>query len=78
MPGLQRVQSPEQSEPLPEVTKEEGDVPLSVVQGRDPEEMPDVEDMQEEPVPPPLRSSTERSEPPPVPQGKSITVLIGR
>lgn len=78
MPGLQRVQSPEQSEPLPEVTKEEGDVPLSVVQGRDPEEMPDVEDMQEEPVPPPLRRSTERSEPPPVPQGKSITVLIGR
>jgi len=75
MPGLQNVRSPEQSGIQPEVTKEEESVPQSIVRGRDPEEMPDVEDMQEEPLPPPPRRSTERSGLPPVPQGKEITVV---
>lgn len=76
--GLQRFRSPEQSEPPQGVPKEEGDVPLSAVQGRDPDEMLDVEDVQEDSVPPPLRRSTERRGLSPVPQGKSITILIVR
>lgn len=71
MPGLQKTRSPDQSETQPEVIKEEEDVPRSAVRGRDPEEMPDVEDMKEEPIFPPSRRSTERSGPPPMPQGKS-------
>lgn len=68
MPGMQRVRSPEQENTLLEVSKEEDDIPRSIVQGREPDEMPDVEDLGEHPVLPP-RSATERSEPPPVPQG---------
>jgi hypothetical protein len=75
MPGLSKVRSPEQSETRPEITKEEGDVPRSIVQRQDPEAMYDIEDMQDEPMPLPLRSSTERSAPPPVPQGKSVAYL---
>ena len=75
MPGLQKVRSPERSEEQLEVGKETEDVPKSVIQQRDAEETPDIEDIQEEPVPPPRRS-TERSAAPPMPQGSSPTVLI--
>lgn len=69
MPGLQKVRSPEQQGAQPEVTKEDPYEPKPVIQGRDPEDMPDVEDMVEEPIPTPRRS-VERPAPPPVPQGK--------
>jgi len=68
MPGLQRVRSPEEHNYPHEVSKEVEDAPKSLAQGRDPEEMPDVEDMKGEPIPSPRRS-TERAAPPPVPQG---------
>ena len=67
--GLHKVRSPEENDSQPEVGKEEVGLPKSLVQGRDPADMPDVEDMKEEPVLLPRRS-TERSAPPPIPQGK--------
>lgn len=68
MPGLEKVRSPEQQDIQPEVTKEEAEQPKSVIQGREPEDMPDLEDMKEEPIPTPRRS-VERPAPPPLPQG---------
>lgn len=68
MPGLQKVRSPEQHGAQSEATKEEAGEAKSVVQRRDFEDMPDVEDM-EEPIPTPRRS-VDRLAPPPVPQGK--------
>ena len=68
MPGMQRVRSPEQEDTPVEVGKEDEDVPKSIVQGREPDDMPDVEDLKEDPILPP-RSSVERGVPPPVPQG---------
>lgn len=69
MPGLQKVRSPEQHGAQPEVTKEEAEEPKTVIQARESEDMPDVEDMKEEPIPTPRRS-VERPAPPSVPQGK--------
>ena len=77
MPGLSKVRSPEQSEAPLEVSKEAADTPKSLVQGRDPEEMPDVEDLKEEPIPP-TRRSTERSAAPPIPQGNRLCVSDDR
>ena len=71
MPGLQKVRSPEQYSTQPEVTREEEYGPKSVIQGREPENMPDVEDVVEEPIPTPRRS-VERPAPPPLPQGKLL------
>ncbi|KAK4691090.1 myosin tail region-interacting protein MTI1, partial [Lecanoromycetidae sp. Uapishka_2] len=71
MPGLHKIQNPELNASPIEVSKEEEDVPRSVIQGREPEEMPDVEDMKEEPIPP-LRRSTERAAPPPIPQDRPV------
>ena len=68
LPGLHKVRSPEENDAQSEVGKEEIGSPRSLVQGRDPAEMPDIEDMKEEPVLP-SRKSTERSAPPPIPQG---------
>ena len=50
LPGMQRVQSPEEEQMPVEVTKEKEAVRTSIVQGRQPEEMPDVEDIKEEPI----------------------------
>ena len=74
MPGLRKVRSPEQDNDHPEVGTEEADIPKSIVQRRDPENMPDVEDVKEEPVEN-SRRSTEQSAPPPVPQGIDQTVF---
>ena len=72
IPGLQKVRSPEENEVEPEVDKEAADVPKPIGQGRDPEEVPDVEDLNEEPVHP-TRRSTERAAPlAPPPQGKLL------
>ena len=70
MPGLQRVRSPEQEVYPVEAAKDEADSPRSILKGRDQSEVPDVEDLPEEPFPP-SRRSTERALPPPVPQGKT-------
>ena len=76
VPGLQKVQSLEENSVQPEVTPEEGYEPLSVIQAREPEQMPDVEDVVEEPLPAPRRS-VERPVPPTLPQGKlSCTNLL--
>ena len=71
MPGLQKVRSPEQQSAQPEVTTEDVYEPKPLIQGREPEDMPDVEDIVEEPFPLPRRS-VERPAPPPVPQGKFL------
>ena len=63
LPGLQRVQSPEQESIPQEVSKEEVTTPTSITQGRQPEEMPDFEDLKEETIPI-SRRSEERSVPP--------------
>ena len=68
MPGLQKVRSPEQNDSEPDFEKEDPDVIGSVVHGSDPKHMPDVEDIEEKVIPMPRRS-TERTAPPPIPQG---------
>ena len=76
MPGMAKVRS-QGTEPNPqnepEVEKEDADPqPPSSIQTREPEDMPDVEDLAEKPVP--SRKSTERSAPPPPPsQGKALS-----
>ena len=75
MPGMQRVRSPEQEEPPVEVSKEEESIHKSIVQGHEPDEMLDVEDVEEEPVLPP-RMSTERGVPLPAPQGGYSSKII--
>lgn len=62
MPGLQKVLSPEQNNSPVEVSKEELAGPKSIVQGREPQDMPDVEDMEEEITVQP-RKSLERPDP---------------
>ena len=68
MPGMQKVRSPEQDLAEIEIDKEGEHEPRSIVQNQDPEDIPDVEDIQEEPVPP-SRKSTDRPAPPPISQG---------
>ncbi|KAL8775250.1 MAG: hypothetical protein Q9209_000256 [Squamulea sp. 1 TL-2023] len=67
MPGLTKVLSPEQGTTLSaEVSKEdEDDVPQSIARGRGPMDMPDLEDLKEEPSIP-SRRSTDRPLPPPI------------
>lgn len=74
MPGLHKVRGLEQNDSQLEVGKEEADLPRAIAQGRDPADMPDLEDLKEELVPP-SRRSTERSAPPPVPQGKLSRIV---
>lgn len=69
MPSHQKARSPEQYGAQPEATREEAGESKSVIQGREPEDMPDVEAMKEEPIPT-RRRSIERPTPPPIPQGK--------
>lgn len=71
IPGLHRVKSPTQEIDPVEAAKDEAESPQSIVRSRDPGEVPDVEDLLEEPIPPSQRS-TERAVPPPVPQGKQF------
>ena len=73
MPGLQKIRGPEQQETSPEVSKEEEFVPKSIAPRHNSEAMPDIEDVQEEPMPPPRRS-TERTAPAPLPQGKRLRI----
>ena len=68
MSGLQKVRSPEQVSSQIEIDKENEQGHKNLVHGRDPEDMPDIEDIQKEPVPPPRRS-TDRAAPPLIPQG---------
>ena len=74
MPGLQKVRSLEENSIQPEVTQEELYEPKSIIQAREPEDMPDMEDVVEEPITTPRRS-VERAVPPPVPQGKPLCTI---
>ena len=69
LPGMTGVRSPEPENERLEVSKEEEPEVRSITQGRVPEEMPDVEDLTEEPLPM-SRKLEERGAPPHVPQGK--------
>lgn len=69
LPGMTSVLSPEPDTEHLEVSKEEEPEPRSITRGREPEEMPEVEDLTEEPVPM-SRKSEERGAPPCVSQGK--------
>ncbi|KAL8674842.1 MAG: hypothetical protein Q9168_000823 [Polycauliona sp. 1 TL-2023] len=73
MAGLTKVRSPEQDSMSPaQVFKEEGEgVPTSITQGRAPNDMPDVEDLKEEPVIP-SRLSTDRQLPPSKPYERPV------
>lgn len=71
MPGMQRAQSPDEDTSQVEVHKEQSEPPSSIVQGRGPDDMPDVEDIDEQPRVP-QRMSLERPAPPPVPQGQIL------
>ena len=62
MPGMAQSIRPKQAEAEAEVEQDSAPHPTSVRQGREPEEMPDMEDLKEEPVAP-LRRSTERATP---------------
>ena len=68
LPGMQRMRSPEQDDRPIEVSKEEAMLHKSMIQGRDPEEVPEMEDMSEEPVQRPQKPD-ERGVPPLNPQG---------
>lgn len=74
MPGMQRAQSPDQDMSEVEVHKEQSEPALSIVQGRRPDDMPDVEDMDEQPRVP-QRMSLERPAPPPLPQGQISCIM---
>lgn len=67
MPGLQVLSSEQEGGPV-EVSKEEAESPRSIDKGRDPVQVPDMEDLKEERLPP-SRRSTERAVPLPVSQG---------
>ncbi|KAL9001489.1 MAG: hypothetical protein Q9169_000064 [Polycauliona sp. 2 TL-2023] len=73
MPGLTKVRSPEQDATSSDQVykEEEDDVPTSITQGRSPTDMPDVEDLKEEPVMP-SRRSTDRQLPPPKPYERPV------
>ena len=68
MPSLQKVSSPEEGAQQTEVGKEQEEDSKSVTHGRRPEEIPDVEDIEEDFFAP-TRRSTERPAAPPVSQG---------
>ena len=50
MPGMQKVKSPDQTTSPLEVSKEQSEDKKIILQGRAPHEMPDLEDMEEEPT----------------------------
>lgn len=56
IPGMHKVISPEQSSSPVEISKEEPEGPKSIVQDREPEGLPDVEDIEEETSIQPRRS----------------------
>ena len=69
MPGMQKALSPEQSNSPVEVGKEQSEGTMSISQGREPYDMPDLEDMKEEPAIQP-RKSVDRPAPSAGNQGK--------
>jgi len=71
MPRMQRAYTPEEDTSQVEVHKEQSEPPTSIVQGRRPGNMPDVEDLDEQPIVP-QRRSLERPAPPPVSQGQIL------
>lgn len=74
MPGLQ-TRSPEQEVNPIEVSNEETELSRSIYKAKYSGEVPDMEDLKEEPLPP-SRRSTERAAPPPVPQGDFVLICL--
>ena len=78
MPGLAKVRSPETAMPDQgdlQVEKESSKQPSSTLQGKQPEDMPDVEDLTEKPAT--IRKSTDRAAPPPPPsKGKMVCLML--
>ena len=68
LPGMQRVKSPEETERRSEVTKEEEHPVSTITQHRDPDEVPDIENVEPE-FSQRSRKPGERGVPHPVPQG---------
>ena len=62
LPGMQRVRSPEQEHLPVEVSKEPETIPTSIKEAHEPQDIPDIEDVEEEP-----RPTTGRPEERPVP-----------
>lgn len=75
MPGLQKVRSPEQDQSLAEVDQDTSEPRASIVHEREPDEMPDVEDVEEEPTAPSRRSIERPAPPPPAPQGEKFILM---
>ncbi|KAL8873405.1 MAG: hypothetical protein Q9174_001131, partial [Haloplaca sp. 1 TL-2023] len=73
MPGLTKVRSPEEdATPKAEISKDDDEqLPTSITQGRQPEDMPDVEDLKPEPVVP-SRRSTDQSRSNPLPHERPV------
>ena len=68
MTSSRQASGPELGASRAEVAKEEEAKQVSILQGRESEDMPDIEDIEAESYPPPRRS-TERTVPPPIPHG---------
>jgi len=72
LPGMQRVKSPEETERKLEVAKDEEHPVSTITQGRDPDEVPDIETVEPEPWQR-SRKPEERGVPLPVPQGTALS-----
>ncbi|KAL8823246.1 MAG: hypothetical protein Q9191_006034 [Dirinaria sp. TL-2023a] len=77
IPGLQKVHTPEQDTLHMEVDREKIEPPTSITQARQPSDLQDVEDIEEEQVTPSKRSA-ELPVPPPVPQGEQMNIKLQR
>ncbi|KAL8972277.1 MAG: hypothetical protein Q9183_000634 [Haloplaca sp. 2 TL-2023] len=73
MPALMKVRSPEEvATPKAEISKEDDEqLPTSITQGHQPEDMPDVEDLKPEPVVP-SRRSTDQTHSNPLPHERPV------
>ena len=75
LPGMQRVKSPEEAEKKLEVAKEDETPVSTIAQSREPDEVPDIENVEPEPSQR-ARKPEERGMPPPVPQGIALSLSL--
>ncbi|MCJ1250167.1 hypothetical protein MMC30_007393 [Trapelia coarctata] len=73
LPGMQQVRSPEEAERKLEVAKEEEQPVSTIGHSRDPDEVPDIENVEPEPSQR-SRKPEERGVPPPVPQDRPLPI----
>ncbi|KAI9880564.1 MAG: hypothetical protein M1830_002263 [Pleopsidium flavum] len=74
MPGMQKVQSPEEVDRQLEVEKDDTTVPSPITQRRAADDIPDVEDLEEEPQTPARTSGERILRGPPVSQDRPVPV----